>query len=92
MILGLVDLIVERRAVLEFHGAKLDFSHVDAPAPASFAVPISIGVPGGAVADSETNEILDALRQAAATEVVVVDLKGGHAWWETRLLVLIAAQ
>ena len=31
VILGLVDLIVERGAVLEFHGAKLDFSHVDAP-------------------------------------------------------------
>jgi hypothetical protein len=90
VILGLVDLLVERGAVLEFHGAKVDFSQVRASEPTSFTVPVNIGVPGRAVADSGTNAILDALRQAAATEVVVIDLEDGHAWWETRLLVLVA--
>jgi hypothetical protein len=90
VMLAVVDLIVERGGVLEYRGAKLDFSRARAPGPGSFAVPTNIGVPGRALTDSDTKEILDALRQAAATEVVVVDLEGGQAWWETRLLVLIA--
>ena len=35
-------------------------------------------------------QILDALREATACEVVIIDLEDGQAWWETRLLVLLA--
>jgi len=47
-------------------------------------------VPGRAVTDSGTHEILAALHEAASHDVVVVDLHEGDAWWETRLLVLLA--
>jgi hypothetical protein len=53
-------------------------------------VPSNIGVPGQAVQDSLTTNILDALKQATDCEVVIIDLEDGRAWWETRLLVLLA--
>ncbi|MGF1426525.1 hypothetical protein [Kitasatospora sp. LaBMicrA B282] len=46
--------------------------------------------PGTALADSGGHRILTALKKAAAADAVVVDLADGHAWWETRLLILCA--
>ena len=43
-----------------------------------------------AVTDNGTSNILETLRQATSTGIVVVDLEDGHAWWETRLLVLVS--
>ncbi|KJS51301.1 hypothetical protein VM98_37925 [Streptomyces rubellomurinus subsp. indigoferus] len=40
--------------------------------------------------DSGGSHILSTLRRSAGTDVVIVDLEDGHAWWETRLLVLCA--
>ncbi|KJS52148.1 hypothetical protein VM98_33220, partial [Streptomyces rubellomurinus subsp. indigoferus] len=42
------------------------------------------------VVDSGGSHILSTLRRSAGTDVVIVDLEDGHAWWETRLLVLCA--
>jgi hypothetical protein len=58
--------------------------------PVSVSVPLNAGVPGRPVSDSDTTQILDALRSALTSEIAVVDLEGGNAWWETRLLVLVA--
>ena len=90
LLLKFVDTVVERKAIIEYRGVKLDFSRMSAAVTSSVAVPQNIGVPGQPVTDSDTERILDALRQAVANEVVLVDLEDGHAWWETRLLVLIA--
>ena len=57
---------------------------------AGLQIASNIGVPGQPVTDSDTQQILDTLKQATASNVVVVDLEGGKAWWETRLLVLLA--
>ncbi|MFF2148080.1 hypothetical protein [Kitasatospora sp. NPDC058190] len=46
--------------------------------------------PGLPVVDSGGSHILSTLRRSAGTTVVIVDLEDGHAWWETRLLVLCA--
>ncbi len=89
-VLGVLDMVAERRGVIEYRGLKLDFSLAAAVSPVSFEVPHNIGVPGQPVTDSDTRQILDALRDATANEVAIVDLKDGDAWWETRLLVLIA--
>ncbi len=40
------------------------------------------------VGGSGSEQIIDALRKARAAKVVVVDLEDGHAWWESRLLIL----
>jgi hypothetical protein len=53
------------------------------------AVPANIGARGTPVPQSATVMILDALRDATASDVVVLDLEDGTAWWETRLLVLL---
>jgi hypothetical protein len=58
--------------------------------PSSVTVPANIGVRGLPLSDSSTSQILDALRAAVTTPVVVVALEDGNAWWETRLLVLCA--
>jgi hypothetical protein len=88
--LVLIDALADRRAVIEYAGAKLDFSRVATSASSAVAVPVNIGVAGRAVTDSDTAEIVEALRRAVDTEVVVVDLEAGDAWWETRLLVLVS--
>lgn len=89
-ILAVLDMLAERRGVIEFRGVKLDFSAAALSSMSSFAVPQNIGVPGHPVTDSDTTQILEALRSATASEVVIIDLLDGHAWWETRLLVLLA--
>lgn len=88
IILALLDFLAERKGILEYKGLKLDFSRV-AQEQSSFSVPQNVGVPGRAVSDSDTTQILDALRGTLTSEVAVVDLESGSAWWETRLLVLL---
>jgi hypothetical protein len=88
--LVLMDLIIDRGAVIEYAGVKLDFSRERASGLVGITVPANIGVPGKPLSDSGSSEILDALDQAVGNEVVVVDLENGQAWWETRLLVLLA--
>ena len=88
--LTLLDLLVQRGVVIEYAGVKLDFSKERVIGREDITVPANIGVRGEAVTDSSTTQILDALRQATRSDVVVVDLEDGQAWWETRLLVLLA--
>lgn len=90
ILLSLVDTIIERGGVVEYRGVKIDFSKISSGVVASLTVPPNIGVSGQAVTDSSTTQILDALRQATACKVVIIDLEDGQAWWETRLLVLLA--
>ncbi|MDH4135456.1 MAG: hypothetical protein OEW09_01890, partial [Anaerolineae bacterium] len=90
LLLRLADVVIERGAVVEVKGVKIDFSQVQTAATPGITIPANIGVTGQAVTDSSTNEILDALRQATACEVVIINLEEGEAWWETRLLVLLA--
>ena len=88
--LAIIDTLAERGAVLEYGGAKLDFSRVAGSALPTVTVPGNIGVPGEPVSDSSTSRILESLRNAVSTDIVVIDLESGEAWWETRLLVLLA--
>jgi hypothetical protein len=88
--LALLDAIIERGAVIEYGKAKIDFSRSKEKHIAGITVAPNIGVKGQPVTDSGTTQILDTLRQATSSEVVIVDLEDGQAWWETRLLVLLA--
>jgi hypothetical protein len=62
ILLVLVDTMVERGGVVEYKGVKIDFSQAQKTEIPGPTIPANIGVPGKAVADSGTNEILDALR------------------------------
>ena len=90
VLLVLVDTMVERGGTVEYRGVTINFSQAQRMDTAGPTIPANIGVPGQAVGDSGTTEILDALRQATASESVIIDLEEGQAWWETRLLVLLA--
>ena len=80
ILLALVDAIMDRGAVIEYGGVKIDFSRrQEILEQAGLTVPANIGVPGQAVTDSSTTQILDALRQATASDVVLIDLADGHA-------------
>ena len=90
LLLAVLDTIMERGAVIEYGHVKVDFSQSREMGTTGLTVAANIGVAGQAVTDSGTTQILEALRQATANDVVVVDLEEGDAWWETRLLVLLA--
>lgn len=90
LLLALVDLIIERGAVLKYAGFEIDFSKLESPAMAGITIEPIAGVPGQPVTDSSTTKILDALKAATSCNVAIIDLEDGEAWWETRLLVLLA--
>jgi hypothetical protein len=90
IILMLADLMIERGATVEYKGVKIAFSQAQTGTTPGITIPANIGVAGQPVSDSSTTQILDALRQAVSTNIVLVDLEEGQAWWETRLLVLVS--
>jgi hypothetical protein len=90
IILMLADTVIDRGAVVEYKGVRVDFSQVQRVTTTGTTIPANIGVTGQPVNDSGTNQILDALRTAVSTDIVTIDLENGQAWWETRLLVLLS--
>jgi hypothetical protein len=46
--------------------------------------------PSPVIGDSGSGQIIDGLRRARTSKIVVVSLEDGHAWWESRLLILCA--
>jgi hypothetical protein len=46
--------------------------------------------PNPVIGDSGSKEIIEGLRRARTSKIVVVSLEDGHAWWESRLLILCA--
>jgi hypothetical protein len=51
---------------------------------------MNLGQPPGQVSDSASDTVIETLSNAVGNDVVLVDLKEGDAWWETRLLLLAA--
>ncbi|MCL5950229.1 MAG: hypothetical protein M1132_00665 [Chloroflexi bacterium] len=92
--LALLDFAASRRAVVDIRGFKFDFSHVDLGSvnvsARSFPLPDNIGITGAIVSDTSAMQIIQVLQQATANEVVLINIKDGHAWWVTRLLALSA--
>lgn len=88
--LALIDVMMQRGGIIEVRGVKLDFTHMQTAGVSGATVPVNIGMRGEPVSDSDTTEVMRALRQAIANDIVIVDLEEGQAWWETRLLVLLA--
>ncbi|MFD7815278.1 hypothetical protein ACFV6E_20375 [Streptomyces sp. NPDC059785] len=73
---------------VEAFGIRIQFPAAERQ-PREIAVSPRMGLtPGATLNDNSTAAILDTLQEAARSEVAVVDLEDGTAWWETRLLVL----
>jgi hypothetical protein len=90
IILALVDVLIERGGVIKAGGVEIALSQASKMGVNDIKVPVNIGAPGQPISDSNTTNILDALKNATANSVVIIDLEDGQAWWETRLLVLLA--
>lgn len=90
IILIIVDKVIERGGKFEYGDFKIDFSKVESKSIADITVSANIGVRGKPVTDSLTTNIVSALRDASANSIVIIDIKDGEAWWETRLLVLLS--
>jgi hypothetical protein len=92
--LVLLDFAASRRAVVDIKGVKIDFSHVELglvnASARSISLPDNIGITGTIPTDTNAMQIIEVLREATANEVVVINIKDGHAWWVTRLLALSA--
>ncbi|QEM02666.1 hypothetical protein DIU31_003710 [Mucilaginibacter rubeus] len=90
IVLAILNVVIERGGSIGYGDLKIDFSKIQQLSNSGFTVPANIGVRGQYVADSGTSNILETLRAATSSGVAVIDLEDGHAWWETRLLVLLA--
>jgi len=90
VILALLDILIDKGATIEYGKIKLDFSKVQQMGTTGITISANIGVRGEPVNDSSSSKILETLHQAITTNIVIVDLEDGQAWWETRLLVLLA--
>lgn len=77
---------------LEGFGFKVNFGAVVVAAAEQSegaVVPPNIGVAEGLrIYDSGGPQVLQAIRSFAATDVALIDLENGTAWWETRLAVV----
>jgi hypothetical protein len=90
IVLAMLDVLIERGGAVEIKGVKIDFAKPVVPGMSGMTVPVNVGLPGQPVTEGGTIPILDTLRQAMGCEAVIIDLADGQAWWETRLLVLVA--
>jgi hypothetical protein len=90
VVLAILDVIIDRGGSIGYGDFKLDFSKVQQLGAVGFAIPANIGERGVPVSDSATTSILQTMQVAVTCGIVVIDLEDGHAWWETRLLVLLA--
>jgi hypothetical protein len=87
--LVLIDALIQRGGSLSFQGITIDLAATTSPA-VDFRIDTNIGVEGETVSDSSSRQILDALRKSATSDIAVLDLEDGKAWWETRLFILAA--
>ncbi len=90
IIFALIDLLIERGGSFELAGFKLQFAQLPVLSNPEFTVPTNVEQVGQAVPDTGSSEIINALKEASACDIVLVDLETGQAWWETRLFILLA--
>jgi hypothetical protein len=90
IVLAAADIVIRRGGAVEYAGFKVDFSKGGGGRDIGFSIPPNIGVRDKPLYDSDTAEILATLRDATRSKVAIIDLEQGEAWWETRLLVLLA--
>ena len=89
IILRLVDVVAERGAVVQYKDLKIDFSQVQKTAISGMTIPANIGVTGQPLVDSGSSAILGIIG-GMKSDMAIIDLEEGEAWWETRLLVLLS--
>jgi hypothetical protein len=69
---------------------KVKFALTAAATAQSLVVATRNVAPGASISDTGSAQIIDGLRRARSARIVVVNLEDGHAWWESRLLILCA--
>lgn len=99
VLLGLVPVIlvilggvrsVEAAGVTVAFAAVQDVVSTSGVITARSLIADNLGNPPGSVMDSGSDNIIDSLKDAVGNYCVVIDLKEGEEWWETRLLVLVS--
>lgn len=88
ILLLIVEGVVSSGGTIEIGAVKIAMTAA-ATSQTSVVVPRNAAQqPGVPLVDSGSAQILDALEKSKTSDVVVIDLEDGHAWWETRLLIL----
>jgi len=91
LLLYVLDGMARGGGSLEVKGVRITLAAVAHASP-SPTMPRNAGLqPGELLSDSGNVAILRMLEQSTVSSIVVVDLEDGTAWWETRLLILVAA-
>ena len=101
LLLGVVSLSLLPLILLLLEGLALTGGSIEvgsikvALTAAASAQPLVVATrnvaPGTDVTDADSEKFFDGLRRTRSATVVVVSLEDGHAWWETRLLILCAS-
>ncbi|WP_432877204.1 hypothetical protein ACQPYH_28255 [Kribbella sp. CA-245084] len=85
--------VAESQGSVSFRGLSVNFgtaAQASALASSVISIPRNVSDEGTDISDSGHSEVLSVLREASRAEVVVIDLEDGHAWWDSRLLLLCA--
>jgi hypothetical protein len=88
LLLLVLDGMARQGGALEWRGLRLSFD--GAAAPSGFLVPANAAVPGMSIGDSGMEPVVRTSQAAARSRILEVDLADGSAWWESRLLMLLA--
>jgi hypothetical protein len=95
-LLPVILLVLGGVGSVEAAGVRIAFAAVQGVVASASAVEArtllahNLGQAPGQVMDSGSDTVIETLSNAVGNDVVVVDLKEGGAWWETRLLLLAA--
>jgi hypothetical protein len=94
ILLVVVQLIAKTGGELKVAGVALSFAAASQEAAAAVRTTTleeNLGTSADdAVEKTGLSSVLRALRRARDSDVTVVDLRAGHTWWESRLLILVA--
>jgi hypothetical protein len=93
VILSLLPLVLVLLEGLVSSGGSIEVGQVKvALTAAATAQPLVVATrnvtQGAHVGDSGSQQIIDGLQRAQLAKILVVGLEDGHAWWESRLLIL----
>ena len=94
ILLVVIQLIAKTGGELKVAGVALSFAAASQEAAAAVRTTTleeNLGASAGeAVERTSLSSVLRALRRARDSDVTVIDLRAGHTWWESRLLILVA--
>jgi hypothetical protein len=78
VLLAVADVLIQRGTIIKYGSLSVDLSGAAGLGHTAVSVPTNIGVEGHPITQSDINQILDSLRKASGTDIVVIDLRDAN--------------